>query len=159
MIPYVSVLRVGLLWLTWNRIHEWVQWRHFPKFFADIFYPWIASWLMIIFPYMWKEGNEAGSKTFPIPRCYIGCLLCRLIRLLSTWCCAAAFFLGKWRSSFAGNSDGKMNVQSACAVNTRYNLRGHDSLDMWLRWRRQGILAGKSNISTTNNKSRHWTKS
>jgi hypothetical protein len=31
-------------------------------------------------------------------------------------------FLGKWRSSFAGNSDGKMNVQSACALNTRYNI-------------------------------------
>jgi hypothetical protein len=30
-------------------------------------------------------------------------------------------FLGKWRSSFAGCSDGKMNVQSACALNTRYN--------------------------------------
>jgi hypothetical protein len=29
-------------------------------------------------------------------------------------------FLGKWRSSFAGTSDGKMNVQSACALNTRY---------------------------------------
>jgi hypothetical protein len=28
--------------------------------------------------------------------------------------------LGKWRSSFAGSSDGKMNVQSACAPNTRY---------------------------------------
>jgi hypothetical protein len=28
-------------------------------------------------------------------------------------------FLGKWRSSFAGNSDGKMNIQSACALNTR----------------------------------------
>jgi hypothetical protein len=28
-------------------------------------------------------------------------------------------FLGKWRSSFAGNSDGKMHVQSACALNTR----------------------------------------
>jgi hypothetical protein len=26
-------------------------------------------------------------------------------------------FLGKWRSSFAGSSDGKMNVQSACALN------------------------------------------
>jgi hypothetical protein len=30
-------------------------------------------------------------------------------------------FLGKWRCSFAGSSDGKMNVQSACALNTRYN--------------------------------------
>jgi hypothetical protein len=30
-------------------------------------------------------------------------------------------FLGKWRSSFAGHSDGKMNVQSACALNTQYN--------------------------------------
>jgi hypothetical protein len=29
-------------------------------------------------------------------------------------------FLGKWRSSFAGNSDGKINVQSACALNTGY---------------------------------------
>jgi hypothetical protein len=29
-------------------------------------------------------------------------------------------FLGKWCSSFAGNSDGKMNVQSACALNIRY---------------------------------------
>jgi hypothetical protein len=29
-------------------------------------------------------------------------------------------FLGKWRSSFAGSSDGKMNVQSTCALNTRY---------------------------------------
>jgi hypothetical protein len=28
--------------------------------------------------------------------------------------------LGKWRSSFAGSSDSKMNVQSACALNTRY---------------------------------------
>jgi hypothetical protein len=29
-------------------------------------------------------------------------------------------FLGKWRSFFVGISDGKMNVQSACALNTRY---------------------------------------
>jgi hypothetical protein len=29
-------------------------------------------------------------------------------------------FLGKWRSSFAGSSDGKMNVQSACALNIQY---------------------------------------
>jgi hypothetical protein len=29
-------------------------------------------------------------------------------------------FLGKWRSSFTGSSDGKMNVQSACDLNTRY---------------------------------------
>jgi hypothetical protein len=29
-------------------------------------------------------------------------------------------FLGKWRCSLAGNSDGKLNVQSACALNTRY---------------------------------------
>jgi hypothetical protein len=32
-------------------------------------------------------------------------------------------FLGKWRSSFAGSSDGKMNVQSACALNTRYKRK------------------------------------
>jgi hypothetical protein len=29
-------------------------------------------------------------------------------------------FLGKWCSTFAGNSDSKMNVQSACALNTLY---------------------------------------
>jgi hypothetical protein len=28
-------------------------------------------------------------------------------------------FLAKWRSSFAGRSDCKMNVHSACALNTR----------------------------------------
>jgi hypothetical protein len=27
-------------------------------------------------------------------------------------------FLGKWCSSFAGSADGKMDVQSACALNT-----------------------------------------
>jgi hypothetical protein len=27
-------------------------------------------------------------------------------------------FLGKWHSSFAGSSDGKMDVQSACPLNT-----------------------------------------
>jgi hypothetical protein len=31
-------------------------------------------------------------------------------------------FLGKWRSSFAGSSDGKMNVQSTCALNTRHKI-------------------------------------
>jgi hypothetical protein len=34
---------------------------------------------------------------------------------------SGGIFLGKWRSSFAGSSVGKMNVQSACALNTRYN--------------------------------------
>jgi hypothetical protein len=29
-------------------------------------------------------------------------------------------FLGTWRSSFAGSSDAKMNVQSACALNIQY---------------------------------------
>jgi hypothetical protein len=27
-------------------------------------------------------------------------------------------FLGKWRRTFAGSSDGKMNVQSACPLTT-----------------------------------------
>jgi hypothetical protein len=31
-------------------------------------------------------------------------------------------FLGKWRSTFAGISDGKANVQSACSLNTLYLL-------------------------------------
>jgi hypothetical protein len=30
-----------------------------------------------------------------------------------------SIFLGKWRISFAGSSDGKMNGQSTCALNTR----------------------------------------
>jgi hypothetical protein len=34
-------------------------------------------------------------------------------------------FLGKWRSSFARSSDGKMNAQSACALNTRYITKSH----------------------------------
>jgi hypothetical protein len=29
-------------------------------------------------------------------------------------------FLGKWCSFFAGSSDAKMNVQTACALNTQY---------------------------------------
>jgi hypothetical protein len=32
----------------------------------------------------------------------------------------SGIFLSKWRSSFAGSSDCKMNVQSACALNTQY---------------------------------------
>jgi hypothetical protein len=36
----------------------------------------------------------------------------------------SGIFLGKWRSSFAGSSDGKMNVQSACALNTWYKYTG-----------------------------------
>jgi hypothetical protein len=31
----------------------------------------------------------------------------------------SGIFLGKWRSSFSGSFDGKMNVQSASALNTR----------------------------------------
>jgi hypothetical protein len=33
---------------------------------------------------------------------------------------SGSIFLGKWRSSIAGISNGKMNVQSAYALNTRY---------------------------------------
>jgi hypothetical protein len=29
-------------------------------------------------------------------------------------------FLGKWRTAFAGSSDGKNDAQPACALNTRY---------------------------------------
>jgi hypothetical protein len=32
----------------------------------------------------------------------------------------SSVFLGKWRGLFAGSSNGKMNVQSACALNTWY---------------------------------------
>jgi hypothetical protein len=31
-------------------------------------------------------------------------------------------FLGKWPSNFAGSSNGKMNVQSTCALNTLYYI-------------------------------------
>jgi hypothetical protein len=31
-------------------------------------------------------------------------------------------FLAKWRSTFAGSSDGKMNVQSACSLNSLYKV-------------------------------------
>jgi hypothetical protein len=33
----------------------------------------------------------------------------------------SGIFHGKWRGSFAGSSDVKMNVQSACALSTRYH--------------------------------------
>jgi hypothetical protein len=36
------------------------------------------------------------------------------------WYACRWFLLGKCRSSFVGSSDGKMNVQSACPLNTRY---------------------------------------
>jgi hypothetical protein len=32
----------------------------------------------------------------------------------------SGIFLGKWLCSFAGSFDGKLNVQSACALNTQY---------------------------------------
>jgi hypothetical protein len=32
-------------------------------------------------------------------------------------------FLGKWRSCFAVNSYGKMNAQSACALNIQYKRK------------------------------------
>jgi hypothetical protein len=51
---------------------------------------------------------------------YTRCSLCRLIRFRSTWW-RGGIFLGKWRSSFAANSDYKMNVQSTCALNILYN--------------------------------------
>jgi hypothetical protein len=41
-------------------------------------------------------------------------------------------FPGKWRSSFAGSSGGIMNVQSACALNTRYILSLFESYIMAL---------------------------
>jgi hypothetical protein len=42
-------------------------------------------------------------------------------------------FLGNMRSTFAGSSDGNINVQSACALSTRYfnselSLQGTDSI-------------------------------
>jgi hypothetical protein len=40
--------------------------------------------------------------------------------LLSTWCCAVAFFLVSGAALSQEVADGKINVQSACAVNTRY---------------------------------------
>jgi hypothetical protein len=39
---------------------------------------------------------------------------------------SGGIFFGKWRSSFAGNSDCKMNVQSACVLNTLYLKIYHD---------------------------------
>jgi hypothetical protein len=34
-----------------------------------------------------------------------------------------SIFLSKWHSFFEGRSDGKMNVQSACALNAQYLRR------------------------------------
>jgi hypothetical protein len=61
-------------------------------------------------------------------------------------------FLGKWRSSFAGNSDGKMNVKSACVLNIRYNsiLKYCDGFAQGIFGRRPGghILAHAPRGST-----------
>jgi hypothetical protein len=35
----------------------------------------------------------------------------------------SGIFLGMWRSTLTGSSDGKMNVQSACALNTLILIR------------------------------------
>jgi hypothetical protein len=51
---------------------------------------------------------------------YTWCSLCKLIRLPQYVMPRGGIFLGKWRSSFTGSSDGKKNVQSACTLNTRY---------------------------------------
>jgi hypothetical protein len=49
-------------------------------------------------------------------------------------------FLGKWRSSSAGNSYGKLNVQSACALNTRYMI-------IFLEVMRKIIFAKNASVS------------
>jgi hypothetical protein len=38
---------------------------------------------------------------------------------------SGGIFLSKWRSTYAGSSDGKLNVQSACFLNTLYNYWVH----------------------------------
>jgi hypothetical protein len=42
-------------------------------------------------------------------------------KLLSTWCRAAAFFSASGAALSQEVADGKINVQSACALNTQYN--------------------------------------
>jgi hypothetical protein len=49
-------------------------------------------------------------------------------------------FPGKWRSSFAGYSGGKMNVQSACALNTRYMQGVSECIVMPYRMHRRDHL-------------------
>jgi hypothetical protein len=51
---------------------------------------------------------------------YTRCSLCRLIRLLSTWCRAAEFLSASGAALSQEVADGKMNVKSACALNIRY---------------------------------------
>jgi hypothetical protein len=56
---------------------------------------------------------------------------------------SGGIFLGNWRISFAGDSDGKMNVQSACALNTQYNYNEqvkHDEMDMTCRMNRERVM-------------------
>jgi hypothetical protein len=42
------------------------------------------------------------------------------MELLSTWCCAAAFFSASGAALLQEVADGKINVQSACAPHTQY---------------------------------------
>jgi hypothetical protein len=60
-----------------------------------------------------------------------------------------SIFLGKWRSCFAGNSDGKMSVQSACVLNTRYfSLKREVLLQNMGYVRRFGVLTLDDNCAS-----------
>jgi hypothetical protein len=43
--------------------------------------------------------------------------------------------LGKWRSSFAESSDGKMNAKSACTLNTPYKKGFRLSICAYYSWK------------------------
>jgi hypothetical protein len=51
--------------------------------------------------------------------------------------------LGKWRSTFAGSYDVKMNVQSACALNINQNRTcvNFTQIDFYRRTQGQGCLS------------------
>jgi hypothetical protein len=95
-----SLCRLTRLLSTWCRGAE---------FFSSIYK------LFIVQAYQTSQYMVPRGGIFLVQ--YTTCSLCRLTRLLSTWCRAGAFF----SASGAALSDGKMNVQSVCALNTRYN--------------------------------------
>jgi hypothetical protein len=79
---------------------------------------------------IYRVFRAQADRTFILPSELPTKELCRLPRKMPPQTYQSSnyvvpgggIFLGKWRSSFVGSSDGKMNVRSACVLNTRYNV-------------------------------------
>jgi hypothetical protein len=89
---WVCFTREISLWLLLSSMEKKLTWRRLRNK-KEPFWLYIASyWVFIVQAY--------ETSQYVVPR--------------------DGIFLGKWRSSFAGSSDGKINVQSFCVLNILY---------------------------------------